>query len=50
MVDTTGAGDVLHGALAARLAQGLDLTAALREAIEMASRSVAGRGVLFGLA
>lgn len=48
-VDTMGAGDVLHGALAAKLAQGSDFTASLREAIEIASRSVTGRGVLSGL-
>ena len=48
-LDTTGAGDVLHGALAAHLALGLDFTAALGAAIDQASRSVAGRGVLFGL-
>ena len=47
-VDTTGAGDVLHGALAACLAQGTDFTASLRQAIEVASRSVTGRGVLAG--
>lgn len=49
-VDTSGAGDVLHGALAAYLAQGLDFTASLRKAIELASRSVTGRGVLTGFA
>ena len=45
VVDTLGAGDVLHGALAARLARGRDFTTALGEAIRLASRSVAGRGL-----
>jgi len=45
-VDTTGAGDVLHGALAAHLAEGLGFVEALRQAIDLASRSVTGRGVL----
>lgn len=47
-VDTSGAGDVLHGALAAHLAHGMDFVAALSRAIEHASRSVRGYGVLAG--
>lgn len=49
VVDTLGAGDVLHGALAAFLARGSDFTASLKAAIEVASRSVSGRGVLTAL-
>ncbi|MGB3954840.1 MAG: PfkB family carbohydrate kinase [Brooklawnia sp.] len=49
VVDTTGAGDVLHGALAAHLAHGLDFTVSLQRAIAAASRSVTGPGVLAGL-
>lgn len=49
VVDTTGAGDVLHGALAAHLAHGLDFTVSLQRAIAEASRSVTGPGVLAGL-
>lgn len=48
VVDTTGAGDVLHGALIAHLAHGRDFTASLQLAIDQASRSVSGRGVLAG--
>lgn len=50
VVDSTGAGDVLHGALAAHLAHGHDFTESLRRAIEQASASVGGRGALHGLA
>ncbi|NHA69101.1 PfkB family carbohydrate kinase [Phycicoccus flavus] len=48
VVDTLGAGDVLHGALLAHLARhGTgDLPAALTEAVEVASRSVTQPGVL----
>lgn len=46
VVDTTGAGDVLHGALAAQLAHGLGFTDALEKAISVASQSVTHRGVL----
>ena len=45
-VDTTGAGDVLHGSLIAQLAGGIDFTAALRNAITQASESVTHYGVL----
>lgn len=48
-VDTMGAGDVLHGALAAFLAQGSDFTSSMKRAVDVASRSVTGRGVLAGL-
>ena len=48
VVDTTGAGDVLHGALIAHLAHGRDFTASLQQAIVAASASVTGRGVLAG--
>ncbi len=40
VVDSTGAGDVLHGSLVAQLAGGTDFTAALRNAIAEASDSV----------
>jgi ribokinase len=40
VVDTTGAGDVLNGVLAAGLAAGLDLQAAAKRAVEAASGSV----------
>jgi ribokinase len=39
-VDTTGAGDVFNGVLAAGLASGLDLAEAARRAVEAASASV----------
>ncbi len=45
-IDTTGAGDVLHGSLIAQLASGIDFTAALRNAITQASESVTHYGVL----
>ncbi len=40
VVDSTGAGDVLHGSLVAQLAGGIDFTKALRNAIVEASESV----------
>jgi ribokinase len=40
VVDTTGAGDVFNGVLAAGLAAGLDLEAAARRAVEAATASV----------
>jgi ribokinase len=43
-VDTTGAGDVFNGVLAAGLASGLDLAEAARRAIEAASASVRRAG------
>lgn len=46
VVDTLGAGDVFHGVLTLALARGLDVAAAVRQAAEVASRSVAHRGVL----
>ncbi len=48
VVDTLGAGDVLHGALLAAVARtGLeDLPAALTEAVGVASRSVGAPGAL----
>lgn len=49
VVDSTGAGDVLHGALAAHLAHGNDFTESLHRAIAQASASVGGRGALHGL-
>ena len=44
VVDTTGAGDVLAGTAAARLALGDDLLAALRRGMIAAARSLAGPG------
>ena len=44
VVDTTGAGDVFNGVLAARLAGGVELSEATRAAVEAASRSVGMRG------
>ena len=44
VIDTTGAGDVLAGTAAARLALGDDLLTALRRATAAASRSLAGPG------
>ncbi len=44
VVDTLGAGDVLHGAFAARLAQGWPVEAALEAAVEVATRSVRHAG------
>jgi sugar/nucleoside kinase (ribokinase family) len=39
-VDTTGAGDVLHGAYCLSLAAGLDRVAALRSAVAVATQRV----------
>ncbi|WP_066582521.1 PfkB family carbohydrate kinase [Cellulomonas timonensis] len=44
VVDTLGAGDVLHGAFAARLALGDEVAAALEAGVEVATRSVRHRG------
>ncbi|MDM8083706.1 PfkB family carbohydrate kinase [Cellulomonas cellasea] len=44
VVDTLGAGDVLHGAFAARLALGDDVGAALAAGVEAATRSVRHAG------
>ncbi|WP_315094911.1 PfkB family carbohydrate kinase [uncultured Cellulomonas sp.] len=46
VVDTLGAGDVLHGATAAALATGQDVLTALREGVVRASESVRHRGAL----
>lgn len=46
VVDTLGAGDVLHGATAAALACGEDLPTALRRGVEVATLSVRHRGAL----
>jgi sugar/nucleoside kinase (ribokinase family) len=46
VVDTLGAGDVLHGATGAALARGLDPWDALREGIAVASESVRHAGAL----
>ncbi|KQY44474.1 PfkB family carbohydrate kinase [Cellulomonas sp. Root137] len=46
VVDTLGAGDVLHGATAAALARGVDVRAALAEGVLRASESVRHRGAL----
>lgn len=46
LVDTLGAGDVLHGATAAALATGADILTALREGVVRASESVRHRGAL----
>ncbi len=43
-VDTTGAGDVLVGTIAARLADGADLTAAVTEACQAAAEAVTTPG------
>lgn len=43
-VDTTGAGDVLVGVVAARLAEGLDLVRATKDACEIAGRAVTSEG------
>lgn len=46
VVDTLGAGDVLHGATAAALARGVDVRAALAEGVLRATESVRHRGAL----
>ncbi|MCL2090519.1 MAG: PfkB family carbohydrate kinase [Micrococcales bacterium] len=46
VVDTLGAGDVLHGAVAAALARGADPLAAVEAGVTVASRSVQFRGAL----
>lgn len=46
VVDTLGAGDVLHGATGAALARGLDPLAALREGVAAATESVRHQGAL----
>jgi sugar/nucleoside kinase (ribokinase family) len=46
VVDTLGAGDVLHGALAAELARGADIAAALRTGTRWATESVRHPGAL----
>ena len=46
VVDTLGAGDVLHGAVGAGLARGLDPLAALREAVPVATESCRHAGAL----
>lgn len=46
VVDTLGAGDVLHGATAAALAAGADPLAAIAEGVRAASRSVRHAGAL----
>ncbi|MDP9270371.1 MAG: ribokinase [Chloroflexota bacterium] len=48
-VDATGAGDTLNGALAARLAAGVDLDAAARFAVVAASLSVTRAGAREGM-
>jgi ribokinase len=48
-VDTTGAGDVVCGVIAAGLAQGLELAAALRWAVAAAALKVARQGAFAGL-
>ncbi len=48
-VDTTGAGDAFNGALAAGLAQGQGLSAAVRRGVVAGSRSVADRGARSGM-
>ncbi|WP_421733097.1 PfkB family carbohydrate kinase [Cellulomonas sp.] len=46
VVDTLGAGDVLHGAAASGLARGADIVAALADGVLRASESVRHRGAL----
>ncbi len=46
VVDTLGAGDVLHGAVGAGLARGVDPLAALRDGVVVATRSVLHPGAL----
>ncbi len=47
--DTTGAGDTFNGVLAARLADGIDLEAAVDDAVAAASRSVEFVGARSGM-
>jgi ribokinase len=49
VVDTTGAGDCFNGVLAARLASGTDLGAAVRDAVVAASLSVGTPGAREGM-
>lgn len=46
VVDTLGAGDVLHGAIAASLARGVGIGEAIRDGVERASESVRHPGAL----
>jgi len=46
VVDTLGAGDVLHGAIAASLARGADIRTAIRDGVRRASESVRHAGAL----
>lgn len=46
VVDTLGAGDVLHGAVGAGLARGLDPSTALRQAVPVATESCRHAGAL----
>ncbi|WP_019137662.1 PfkB family carbohydrate kinase [Cellulomonas massiliensis] len=46
VVDTLGAGDVLHGAFAAEVARGADVPTALGRAVQVATRSVRHAGAL----
>ena len=49
VVDTTGAGDTFNGALAAGLADGLDLARAVRRAVAAAALSTTRRGARGGM-
>jgi len=49
VVDTTGAGDCFNGVLAARLAMGTQLAAAVRDAVIAASLSVGTAGARGGM-
>ena len=49
VVDTTGCGDVFHGAYAAGLAQGLDLADAIRLASAAAALKATQRGGQAGI-
>jgi len=46
IVDTLGAGDVLHGAIAASLARGVEIGQAIRDGVRQASESVRHPGAL----
>jgi len=46
VVDTLGAGDVLHGAIAASLARGIDIAQAIHDGVRWASESVRHPGAL----